>query len=82
MQKENPDFERREKYEKTICRNHLPHRKRESNFTDMHKAARLQLLSLLSRYERMNESLHVAGGVRHSTTYSVFAMRAQPVTPC
>jgi hypothetical protein len=81
MQTENPDFKRREKYEKTICRNRFPHHKRESTFMDMLKAARLQLLSLLSRYEQMNESLHVAGGARHSTTYSVFAMRAPPVTP-
>jgi hypothetical protein len=51
MQKENPDFERREKYEETICRNRLPHHKRDSTFTDMHKAAQLQFLSLLSRYE-------------------------------
>jgi hypothetical protein len=81
MQKENPDFERREKYEERVCRNRLQHHKRDSTFTDMHKVARLQFLSLLSRYERMNESLHVAGGARHSTTYSVFAMWALPVTP-
>jgi hypothetical protein len=41
MQKENPDFERREKNEEIICRNRLPHRKRDSTFTDMHKAAQL-----------------------------------------
>jgi hypothetical protein len=81
MQKENPDFEKREKYEETIFRNRLPHHKGDNTFTDMHKAAQLQLLSLLSRYEQMNESLHVAGGARHSTTYVVFAMRAPPVTP-
>jgi hypothetical protein len=55
-------------------------RERESTFTDMHRAARLQLLSSLSRYGRMNESLHVAGGAAHSTT-EFFDMRAPPVTP-
>jgi len=68
MQKENPDFERRERNEEIICRNPLPHHKKDSTFTDMLKAARLQLLSLLSRYYRMNESLHVAGRAQHSTT--------------
>ena len=68
MQKENPDFERRERNEEIICRNPLPHRKKDSTFTDMLKAARLQLLSLLSRYYRMNESLHVGGTAQHSTT--------------
>jgi hypothetical protein len=51
MQKENPDFKKREKYEETIFRNRLPHHKGDSTFMDMHKAARLQLLSLRSRCE-------------------------------
>jgi hypothetical protein len=39
------------------------------------------MLSLLSRYYRMNESLRVAGGAHRSTTCGVFAMRAPPSTP-
>jgi hypothetical protein len=49
-----------------------PHSKNTMSWSDGHRpqqAARLQLLSLLSSYERMNESLHVAGSARHSTTW-------------
>jgi len=68
MQKGNPDFERRKRNEEIICRNPLPHHKKDSTLVDMLKAARLQWLSLLPRYYRMNESLHVAGGAHHSMT--------------
>jgi hypothetical protein len=54
--KENPDFERREKNEEIISRNCLPHHKRASAFINMHKAARLHLLRMLSRYYAVSES--------------------------
>jgi hypothetical protein len=55
--KENPEFERREKNEEIICRNCLPHHKRASTFIDMHKAALLHLLPVLSRYYAVSESM-------------------------
>jgi hypothetical protein len=51
MQKETPDFEKREKKnEEIISRNCLPHHERASTFINTHKAARLHLLPMLSRY--------------------------------
>jgi hypothetical protein len=55
--RENPDFERREKNEEIISRNCLPHHKRARTFINMHKATRLHLLSMLSRYYPMSESV-------------------------
>jgi hypothetical protein len=55
--KENPDFKRREKNEEIISRNCLPHHKRASTFINMHKAAQLHLLPMLSRYYAMSESV-------------------------
>jgi hypothetical protein len=39
VQKENPDFERREKNEEIISRNCLPHHKRARTFINMHEEA-------------------------------------------
>jgi hypothetical protein len=55
--KENPDFERREKNEEIISRNCLTHHKTASTFINTHKAAQLHLLSMLSRYYAMSESM-------------------------
>jgi hypothetical protein len=57
MQKENPEFERREKKEEIISKNCLPHHKRASMFISTHKAARLHLLPMLSRYYAMSENV-------------------------
>jgi hypothetical protein len=57
MQKENPDFERREKNDEIISRNCLPHHKTASTFINTHKAAQLYLLSMLSRYYAMSENV-------------------------
>jgi hypothetical protein len=61
MQKENPDFERREKNEEIISRNYHPHHKRASTFTYTHKAAVLHLLPMLSRYYAMSECVQRNG---------------------
>jgi hypothetical protein len=61
MQKENPDFERREKNEEIISRNCLPHHKRASTFTNTHKAALLHLLPMLLRYYAMSECMQRDG---------------------
>jgi len=58
LQKENPKFESREKNEEIISSNSLPHHKRASSFMNKHKAARLHLLPMLSRYRWMSESMH------------------------
>jgi hypothetical protein len=60
MQKENPDFERREKNE-IISRNCLPYHKRASTFINTHKAALLHLLPMLSRYYAMSECVQRDG---------------------
>jgi hypothetical protein len=57
MQKENPDFERREKNEEIISRNCLPLHKRASTFISTHKAGRLHLLPMLSRYYAVSENV-------------------------
>jgi hypothetical protein len=54
--KENPEFERIEKNE-IISRNCLPHHKKACTFFNMHKATPLYLLSMLSRYYAMSESV-------------------------
>ena len=63
-----------EKNKKIISRNCLPHHKRASSFTNKHKAARLHLLPMLSRYRRMSGSVHYYEQCCHSTTYDVFVM--------
>jgi hypothetical protein len=55
--KENPECKRREKNEEIISRNCLPHHKTASTFINMHKAARLYLLRMLSRCYAMIESV-------------------------
>jgi hypothetical protein len=57
MQKQNPEIERRGKNEEVISRNCLPHHKKASIFSNMHKATGLHLLHTLSRYCRMSESV-------------------------
>jgi hypothetical protein len=61
MQKENPDFERREKNEEVIYRNSFPHHKKASTFFNTHKATQLYLLSMLSRYYAMSENMQRDG---------------------
>jgi len=55
MQKENPNFQGREKNEAIIFRDFLPHHKRVSSFVNRYKAARLHFLPMLSRYRQMSE---------------------------
>ena len=45
------------KNEEIISSNCLPHLKRASSFMNKHEAARLHLLTMSSRYGRMNESM-------------------------
>jgi hypothetical protein len=57
MQKENLDFERREKNEEIISRNCLPHHKKATTFLNTHKAAQLHLLPMFFRYYAMSENV-------------------------
>jgi hypothetical protein len=61
MQKEDLDIERREKNEEIISRNCLAHHKTANIFINMHKAARLHLLTMLSRYYTMSENVQREG---------------------
>jgi hypothetical protein len=61
MQKENRDFQRREKNEEIISRNCLPHHKRARTFPTTNKATPLYLLSMLSRYYAMSENVQRDG---------------------
>jgi hypothetical protein len=81
QQKENPDFERREKNEEIISRSCQPRHKRATSFTNTHKAVRLHFLPMLSKCSWMSKTVQHAGTGRHSTTGDVFAMRALPVNP-
>jgi hypothetical protein len=60
MQKENHDFQRREKMKEKFL-GILPHHKRVSNFTNTNKATPLYLLSTLSRYYAMSENVQRDG---------------------
>jgi hypothetical protein len=57
VQKENPDFERREKDEEIISRNCLPFHKRARTFINTHEEALLHLLTILSRYCPISETV-------------------------
>jgi hypothetical protein len=52
-----PWFREERKNEEIISRNCLPHHKRASTFFNTHKAARLHLLTMLSRYFPMSDSV-------------------------
>jgi hypothetical protein len=80
--KENPDFKRREKHEEIISRNYLPHHKKARTFINMHKAAPLHLLPMLSRYYPTSKSM------QHNKQWSPFhdvmfsLWRPVLATPC
>ena len=83
-EKENPNFERREKNEAIIWRNCLPHHKRASTFANTYKAARLHYLPMLSRYSPMSErvqhdeqcsSLHAEGLTKNRVTYGTDGLK-------
>jgi hypothetical protein len=57
VQKENTDFERREQNEEIISSNCLPYHKRARTFRNKHEVARLNLLTMLSRYCRMSANV-------------------------
>ena len=52
-----PKIREQRKNEEIISSNCLPHHKRASSFTNKHEAAQLHLLTMLSRYWRMSESM-------------------------
>ena len=53
-----PKIRGQKKNEELISSNCLPHHMRASSFTNKHKAARLHLLPMLSKYRRMSKSVH------------------------
>jgi hypothetical protein len=61
MQKEDLDIERREKNEEINSRNCLAHHKIDNIFINMHKAARLHFLTMLSRYYTMSDNVQRYG---------------------
>jgi hypothetical protein len=55
--KRKPSLREERKNEEIISRNCLEHHKKTSTFINTHKAARLHLLSMLSRYYAMRENV-------------------------
>jgi hypothetical protein len=64
MTKRKPRFREEKKNEEIISRNCLPHHKRASTFFNMHKAARLCLFAMLSRYYPISDRVQCDGQYR------------------
>jgi len=64
--KRKPKIQEQKKNEEIISSNCLPHLKRAISFMNKHKAARLHLVTMSSRYKRMSES------VQHDKQWSSF----------